>query len=639
MNQGFHAIELCLALIVPVLAWWASPAVAWWQKRSGVMLNSATAAAGSLALVLLWLQLGGMLLGFCHLLAAPWVVSWVLVGLAAGGCSYRKSPGVVRLSPAGVWLPCLLSAAIVGVLLLEATVPSWFQDDVVYHLSLPRFFAQRGGYAQPDDNIFTAFPLGWESILAMLHTLGAAPDHFPPLNPRLITVWVAVGAALATAGLARELGARRSEAAWAGALLLLVPTYAQFATLCYVEPYLILLTVLAVTLLVRGCRGDDSAVVPVAVLAGAAASVKYTGLAVCGGLLVAWLIGLRGSEPARRNRVLVTFIGVGALVGCPFYVRNLIERGNPVFPLAYDLFGGRGWDSWRAWGYSRVLSDYGHGRSVTDYVLLPLRLLTAREPRSGFESSLGPAVATGAVVSIVASFPRFRTRLFPDAKAALLVAVLVFIWSLFWAVTTQQGRMFLTTVPLLLSLVAAAITGVRSARPRVAIAAQWLVVSAALAWAVPDGWSWWERQGTSLWVTGKLSSDQALSVLLRDTFPIERELESVVPPGGKVWLVWMHNYTYYLRRPWRADQIFEDERFSNALDASDTPAAFARKLAADGISAVLLNERFFLTDDNADRGELRTPRLKQRFTDVVAAGVLVPVRRDRDVVLYRVAGI
>ncbi|MGA1791130.1 MAG: hypothetical protein ACMUIM_06570, partial [bacterium] len=75
---------------------------------------------------------------------------------------------------------------------------------------------------RPDNNIFASFPLGWESILSVLHTFGRAPDFFPPFNPRLITVWTAGATALASAALARMLGARKSIADWAGVLLLLV---------------------------------------------------------------------------------------------------------------------------------------------------------------------------------------------------------------------------------------------------------------------------------------------------------------------------------------------------------------------------------------------------------------------------------
>jgi hypothetical protein len=365
--------------------------------------------------------------------------------------------------------------------------------------------------------------------------------------------------------------------------------------------------------------------------------VKYTGLEVCGALAVALLVGLRGAAPGRRSGALLRFIVAGAVVGSPFYIRNVFERGNPVFPFAYDLFGGRGWDSWRAWGYAAVLSRYGHGRELADFVWLPIRLLTANEPKSGFEASLGPAVALGALISGAALIRPVRSSIFPDGRAVLLTVGLIVMGAAFWALTTQQGRMFLTTVPLLLALVAAALTGLRAIKSWMATSLLAYSVAAALLWAVPAGRAFWKQQGTSEWLAGRVDAETALSVLLPDTYPVERELQQFVPVNGKVWLVWMHNYTYYLRRPWRADQIFEDERFSDALDASPTPAAFAAKLAADGIAAVLINERFFLADDSADRGEPRTGRLRQRFEQAMSAGVLVPVTRRREVTLYRVS--
>ncbi len=64
--------------------------------------------------------------------------------------------------------------------------------------------------------------------------------------------------------------------------------------------------------------------------AGLAMSVKYPGVAVTG--LVLTLL------PGERVTALVPML----VLGTPFYLRNLLTRGNPVFPLAYGAFGGLG---------------------------------------------------------------------------------------------------------------------------------------------------------------------------------------------------------------------------------------------------------------------------------------------------------
>jgi hypothetical protein len=643
-----HLDAVLLWMVVPVLAAAAYRHVQRWLLRliSGSTAGNdrappsrATIAALAFAAAFLWLQAGGMLLGFLHLLRGPLVDAWMVLGLVA--CARLPTDAVRRTAVPGerralLW-PLLVGIVVFVVLLLEATVPSWFQDDLVYHLTLPRSFAMAHGYVQLDDNIFTAFPLGWESILSMFDALGSAPDRFSPLNLRLITVWAAGAAALATVGLARDLGARRLDAAWAGALLLLVPTFAQFATLCYVEPYQILLSTLALSFTLRVVARDDRLTVAAGLLAGATASVKYTGLAICAVLFALLVAGLRDREPAERRRLLMRFAVPCALAAAPFYVRNVVERGNPVFPLAFGVFGGRGWDAWRAWGYSQVLGRYGLGREWSDYLLLPFRLLASSATKSGFESSLGPSVVLGVLAALATLHRRLRRVLFGlDTKPAS-VAFFVLLWFLFWAVTTQQGRMFLVAVPPLLALAAAAWRGFAASRPALSNAVGVAAIAACIAWAVPPGWAFWNYQETSAWIAGELNEDALLSRMLPDTYPIERELEHRSAPNDKVWLVWMHNYAYYLRRPWRADQIFEDERFSDLLEASPTPSAFGVSLAGDRIRFVLVNDRFFLSEGSADRDRPRTDLLRRKFGEVLSAGVLREETRRGSVVLYRVA--
>jgi len=515
-------------------------------------------------------------------------------------------------------------------LLLEATVPPWFQDDLTYHLPLPRLCAASHGYATPDDNIFKAFPLGWETILATVNVLGHSPDWYPLINPRLVTVWVGIAAAFATAGLARTAGARREHAAWAGALFLLVPTFAEFSTLCYVEAYLVLLSTLALTCVLRACDGEEAFLIPAALLAGATTSVKYTGLAVCAGLVVLLIVG-----GARRG--VIRFIAIGAVVGSPFYIRNFLERGNPFFPLAFSAFGGLGWDEWRASGYDGILRDYGAGRDWSDYLLLPFRLLAAHATKAEFEASLGPSVALGAVAALAVAHPRTRTLLFTRPRRAAALAVFALFWFLFWAATTQQGRMFLTAVPPLIALAACALSGLARERLRLARGVTVALVLSALAWAAPAEAARWNYQNTSEWLSGKLDSNALLSLMLPDTYPIEREAEKIVSPGGKIWLVWMHNYTYYLRRPWIADQIFEDYRFSALIEESADPQAFRRALEARGVTHVLLHQRFFLAEGSADTMPGRTEILRKRFGRILEDGVLVPRLQRREVVLYEVS--
>ena len=57
--------------------------------------------------------------------------------------------------------------------------------------------------------------------------------------------------------------------------------------------------------------------------------------------------------------------------------------------MMYELFGGVQWDSWRSMAYAYTLEQYGMGRDIIDYILLPIRVFTSQDMIGSFQGSLG----------------------------------------------------------------------------------------------------------------------------------------------------------------------------------------------------------------------------------------------------------
>lgn len=543
--------------------------------------------ARSAGLVLAWTQVGAMALLAAGALTAGAVLAWLALGgvvLAAwrlGGWRHAARP---TPHDRAVALACAAPAAF---LLACAAVPPWYRDELVYHLSLPQQFVAAHGYVQPDDNVFASFPLGWESVAAAAMALGLP-------NARELGAWVTVADAAAIAGIAARLGARPAGRAAAAAVFLLLPTVLEFGASAYVEPYLVLLTLLALDAALDAAHsvGPDArrrAARAAGAWAGLAMSVKYPGVAVAG-LVLAVLPGER-----------ITALAPMLVLGAPFYLRNLLVRGNPVFPLAYGAFGGAGWDATRAWAYGVTLEHYGAGRSLADYLLVVPRLFTTRVLHAGFQGSVGPVIALGL-------WPlRRRPRL-------LLFAV---AWTVWWALTVQQVRFWLPAAAVLCVGVALAV------RRRGQAAA---VVAAALLWSAAPAWELWQTQQTGAWWRGEVSRQELLDRLLPESAPVYRDVARLVPPGGRVWLVWMRGYTLDFPRDYRLDCVFEGWRLEAALDADAPPT---------DVTHLLVNERFFLTGDSADWHEPgRTARLRARWAGWVADGRVREVGRWGTVALY-----
>ena len=113
---------------------------------------------------------------------------------------------------------------------------------------------------------------------------------------------------------------------------------------------------------------------------------------------------------------------------------------------------------------------------------------------------------------------------------------------------------------------------------------------------------------------------------------------SYQPPDleGRVALVWMRGYTYYLRRPYVLDSVFEEWRIAEALDGAAAPSDFSRALAARGITHLLVNEPRLLRAGSSDTKPGRTEVLRRRWERAVAEGAIAERGRWGGIVLYEV---
>lgn len=638
--MGSALFEILASLWVPAAALCGLPAaLALAKKRLDLEAPEALALASALSLA--WCMAGGMLLA-----GTGGLNSWaVWLWLAGGTCAsllfaWRAEISLADWRPkVSNWGSLVLLAPPALMMLAFATVPPWYRDSLVYHLALPREFAREGAAFWPDDNIFAAFPIAWELALSFLYTLGAEPNFDPVFNPRLAGAWVMLAAALAAVSLARAAGATRNLAAASGALFLLLPTVVEYGPSAYVEGPLLLFVTLALWSTLRSV--DLTSGISLwwlsAGLAGVACWIKYPGLAI-----VAFLAGATSFIEclSARERTLLAWgkyasrwSALAALIGCPFLLRNAVVRGNPVFPTAYGIFGGEGWDTWRAWAYGVTLQNYGYGRGWWDYLQLPWRLFTEHDLTGGFEGSLGPIVALGGVAGIwLCRRPEDRS------KSGTLLGWVLF-GSLFWALTVQQTRFYLFVTPALLSLLAVAGTRILSAqvRPRVAWIAICAVLSLQLAWSAAPVASLWNRQATTQWLSGALDEETFLAGMMPESYPPMRALDDHVPADGRVWLVWMRGYTYYLDRPYRMDCVFEAWRLEALLEEVEEPGELAAKLHRDGITHLLINHRFFLQNGNADLRPGRTELLRERFAQALERSAVRRVESWGPVTLYAVA--
>src|SRR5438034_1375273 len=166
-------------------------------------------------------------------------------------------------------------------------------------------------------------------------------------------VLVAGGRELALVG--RHLAPRAG--AIAGALFFTLPITWSLMTHAGVDLAVVLYAALATAaFLAWAAEGRGADLRRAALMAGFAAGSKLMGLLVPALLGAAVLAVLAWrAEPRRRLAGAGLAFGLVVLVAAsPWYVRNAVETGNPIYPFGYSVFGGRYWSS----AASEYLADY-----------------------------------------------------------------------------------------------------------------------------------------------------------------------------------------------------------------------------------------------------------------------------------------
>lgn len=228
---------------------------------------------------------------------------------------------------------------------------------------------------------------------------------------------------------------------------------------------------------------------PSAILMGFALGTKYTVLGFWGMVLV----GLFTSEVARERRITVGTIqkvalwGIVALaIGAPWFIKNIVNTGNPVYPFAYDIFGGKYWSKQNAQQYAEEQKRFGLGKDpqalLTGPWTVTMELSTPIPPGRQWVYTEYKVFALSPVfVAILLTVPFLASRLSVLSRISLLYGLGVF---LFWFFVMQQTRYLIPALPAF-AVVAAETLMLYAAERRLAVAGGGgLLVAASALWGI-----------------------------------------------------------------------------------------------------------------------------------------------------------
>ena len=246
-------------------------------------------------------------------------------------------------------------------LLLGAVSPPTDFDVREYHLQGPKEWFQQGQINFLPHNVYTSFPFLTE-MLSLTGMIFAADWWHGALVGQVVLSSFQILSALSIYSIARRWISK--DAAWLAALIFFTtPWTLRISLIAYAEGaltfYLIAATMCALLVWQLPGRAIGLSIVT-GLLAGASMASKYTGL-ISVILPTAAVIAVQFRQS--RNAVVTETgpqlqaahgwrplilpaaafsLGVAAMI-VPWLLKNMGETGNPVYPLAYSVFGGSEW--------------------------------------------------------------------------------------------------------------------------------------------------------------------------------------------------------------------------------------------------------------------------------------------------------
>jgi hypothetical protein len=538
----------------------------------------------------------------------------LLVGLALAGRALargRVTAAAIARSAGWAALGLVVTGQILA--LVAALAPPTAKDTLLYHYALPKAWIAVGQAIVVPYNIAGYYPLGVEMHAVWAMLLGA------PLGARVAEA--AAGAtlflfapllAMTVYGWARERGADRTWAAAAALVIAWIPTGYEVAASAYVDLALAGYTALAVRAFGRWwTSGQSRQLAWVAAGVGGALSIKLSAaflllpLALLG-LLHALGTGSQDRETARPSTALTAAGVLGALalgvtLAAPWYVRNWIRTGSPLFPFYLEIWPAKapGWDLERSRLYETLFSLYGDISGPLDYLWSPIRLAVAAQPDQ-------PAFYDGVLgIAFIFALPvlawvLWRRRLDVELRLAVLVSAGLFV---FWLFSSQQLRYLLPAAAGLAVAIAVAGSGLERGLSRPLCG---LVVAGA-ALGLPVVLAWFLALDPARVVLGGESREAFLARRL-DYYPYYQVVNRDLPPTARVWLIDMRRDTYHLDRPAFSDFIFEDYTLTRYVRAATSVDEIRDRVRADGITHLLVRHDILLDYDRSPIVDERRPR-------------------------------
>lgn len=502
----------------------------------------------------------------------------LLIAALAGWRSCRIRLSLRTLAPSGVveWGSAgILALVLLGSLLLSLT-PEIGKDALLYHLAIPKLYLKHQGFYLIPGNTFANYPFHTE----MLFLLGIFLHG--DILAKMFAFAVVPVLLCGIGYFAKGIMARHEYPYLSMLVFLAIPSIFQISHMAYIDLYLTLYAMGALMAYISWSRGRNSGWLMVcAAFTGLAAACKYS-------TLLFPFLGFFGVVWQHRDdeaggtvlRDLLLYCVVTLLVGAPFYIKNWLMTGNPVYPFMYGVFGGKGWDPELTRLFDGLFMYLGMGREWYDYLLLPWNVsMRAKMDSRFFDGVIGPIFLLALPLLVL-----IRRPWEPTVRLLLFCSALNFV---FWGSTSQNIRYLAPVLPLLSLLVGYVLTGLRERKTERAFAGA--VVAGSLLYTCSLIVDEFTRIRPLPVVAGMETRQEFLTRSL-SVYKSYQAVNSLTPEESKVYLLYVKNFTYLCDRNCFADAMFEHYSLQKMLRSSGSPDDVRAGMVRMGITHLLLDQ-------------------------------------------------
>lgn len=316
-------------------------------------------------------------------------------------------------------------------------------DSLAYHLAVPKLWLESGSTKPISFIHHSNFPSALDTLFAGGLMIGGE------YGAKIIVWWTTVFGCFAVFGAVRET-TKNQTSAWIGTLAFAsIPMVIWESGTAYIDIAHGLYAGLGFYFVCRLIQNQETlkpdATMAAMLLAGAAGT-KYTGLQA---IFIAFLTLLIFT---RKPKIAFAVAGGAFLLASPWYIKNWLLMGNPVYPFFFSVFGGKNWDAFQAMIYSEEQKTFGlHGPLNLGSALFGLASSPGRFTNpsptlgGGFAwVSVGIAVLAGGVAGLSKGLAN---------KFQQSLGFIIGLQLLFWFALSQQSRYIaILFVPLILLL-------------------------------------------------------------------------------------------------------------------------------------------------------------------------------------------